>query len=58
MALATGTLQQNQIQFLLKVNDEAKVRRATKSLVLGTAKVIDYVTVQGMTVLSMLDLAK
>ncbi|KAK7177814.1 hypothetical protein PSPO01_16138 [Paraphaeosphaeria sporulosa] len=45
-SFATGTLQQNQIRFLLKVDDETKVRRATKSLVLGTAKVMGYEEVQ------------
>jgi hypothetical protein len=38
LSFAKGALQQNHIQLLLKVNDEAKVRRSTKSLVLGTAK--------------------
>jgi hypothetical protein len=32
----------DQIQFLITVNNEAKVRRATKSLVLGKAKVMSY----------------
>ncbi|KAF2260427.1 hypothetical protein CC78DRAFT_472988, partial [Lojkania enalia] len=30
------------IRFLKKVNNEAKVRRSTQSLVLGKAKVISY----------------
>lgn len=37
-----GALQQNHIQLLLKVNDEAKVRRSTKPLILGRAKVMGY----------------
>jgi hypothetical protein len=41
-SFAKGALQQDRIQFLLKINNEAKVRRATKSLVLGTAKVMSY----------------
>lgn len=35
-------LQREQIHFLRKVNNEAKVRRSTKSLVLGKAKVMSY----------------
>jgi hypothetical protein len=42
ISFAERALQQDQIQFLLKVNNEAKVRRATKSLVLGKAKVMRY----------------
>ena len=42
LSFAKGALQQNHIRLLLKVNDEAKVRRSTKSLVLGTAKVMGY----------------
>ncbi|KAI1529798.1 DDE-1 multi-domain protein [Pyrenophora tritici-repentis] len=42
LSLAKGALQQNHIQFLLTVNNEAKVRRSTKSLVLGKAKVMGY----------------
>jgi hypothetical protein len=38
ISFAERALQQDQIQFLLKVNNEAKVRRATKSLVLGEGK--------------------
>jgi hypothetical protein len=41
-AFAKGALQKAQIQFLLKINNEAKVRRSTKSLVLGKAKVMSY----------------
>ncbi|KAF2652558.1 DDE-domain-containing protein [Lophiostoma macrostomum CBS 122681] len=33
---------QNHIRLLLKVNDEAKVRRSTKPLILGRAKVMGY----------------
>jgi hypothetical protein len=39
---AKGALQQNHIRFLLIINNEAKARRATKSLVLGKAKVMGY----------------
>jgi hypothetical protein len=46
LSFAKGALQQNHIQLLLKVNDEAKVRRSTKSLVLGTAKVMGYEELQ------------
>jgi hypothetical protein len=46
LSFAKGALQQNHIQLLLKVNDEAKVRRLTKSLVLGTAKVMGYEELQ------------
>jgi hypothetical protein len=42
LSFAKGVLQQNYIQLLLQVNDKAKVRRSTKSLVLGTAKVMGY----------------
>lgn len=41
-SIASGVLQQERIKSLLKTNDEAKVRRATKSLVLGKAKVMSY----------------
>lgn len=41
-SIARGVLQQERIKSLLKRNDEAKVRRATKSLVLGKAKVMSY----------------
>ncbi|KAK4900161.1 hypothetical protein LTR49_027509 [Elasticomyces elasticus] len=40
--LIKNALQSDQIQFLLKTNDEAKVRRSTKSLVLGKARVVSY----------------
>jgi hypothetical protein len=46
LSFAKGALQQNHIRLLLKVNDEAKVRRSTKSLVLGTAKVMGYEELQ------------
>jgi len=39
---AERALQREQIRFLRKVNNEAKVRRSTKSLVLGKAKVMSY----------------
>jgi hypothetical protein len=42
MFLVKGALQDDQIQFLTTINNEAKVRRSTKSLVLGTAKVMSY----------------
>jgi hypothetical protein len=35
-------LKDNQIQFLTTINDEAKVRRKTKPLILGKAKVMSY----------------
>jgi hypothetical protein len=39
---AQGILQEDRIQFLTTINNEAKVRRSTKSLVLGKAKVMSY----------------
>ena len=42
MFLAKGALQDDKIQFLTTINNEAKVRRSTKSLVLGKAKVMSY----------------
>ncbi|KAF2466543.1 uncharacterized protein BDR25DRAFT_237079, partial [Lindgomyces ingoldianus] len=39
---AERALQREQSCFLRKVNNEAKGRRSTKSLVLGTAKVMSY----------------
>ena len=42
MSFAKGALQQDQIQFLTAINNEAKLRRSTKSIVLGKAKVISY----------------
>lgn len=41
-SIARGAHQQACIRSLLKTNDETKVRRATKSLVLGKAKVMSY----------------
>lgn len=41
-SFAERAIQRNQIQFLREVNNEGKVRRATKSLVLGKAKVMSY----------------
>jgi hypothetical protein len=41
-SIARGALQQERIQFLLDINNEAKVRRSTKSLVLGKARVMSY----------------
>ncbi|KAK7177908.1 transposase [Paraphaeosphaeria sporulosa] len=45
-SFAKNALQQNHIRLLLKVNDEAKVRRSTKSLVLGTATVMGFQELQ------------
>ena len=42
MSFAERALQEEQIKFLHKVNNEAKSRRTTKSLVLGKAKVMSY----------------
>ena len=42
MSFAKGALQQYQIQFLTTINNEAKVRRSTNSVVLGKAKVMSY----------------
>ena len=39
---AQAILQEDRIQFLTTTNNEAKVRRSTKSLVLGKAKVMSY----------------
>jgi hypothetical protein len=41
-SIARGALQQEQIEFLQEINSEAKVRRTTKSQVLGRAKVMSY----------------
>ena len=41
-SFAKVVIQEDQIQFLTTINNEAKVRRSTKSLVLGTAKVMSY----------------
>lgn len=40
VSMARNSLQKGHIRFLLKINDEAKARRSTRSLVLGTAKVM------------------
>ncbi|KAK5110394.1 hypothetical protein LTR85_001272 [Meristemomyces frigidus] len=40
--LAKNALQRDQIHFLLRTNNEAKIRRSTKSLVLGKARVVSY----------------
>ncbi|KAK7189938.1 transposase [Paraphaeosphaeria sporulosa] len=42
IAFAKGLLQHNHIRFLMKINDEAKVRRSTKPIVLGTARIMSY----------------
>jgi len=42
ISFAQRTLQQDQIRFLVKMNKEAKIRRSTKSVVLGKAKVMSY----------------
>ncbi|KAH8758851.1 hypothetical protein BGZ57DRAFT_733460, partial [Hyaloscypha finlandica] len=39
---ADGILKDDRIEFLTTINNEAKVRRSTKSLVLGKAKVMSY----------------
>lgn len=41
-SLARSALQEDQIRFLLKINDESKARRSTRSIVLGKAKVMSY----------------
>jgi hypothetical protein len=41
-SFAERTLLQNHNQFLLTINDESKVRRSTKSVVLGKAKAMSY----------------
>lgn len=42
MFFAKGALQQDQIQLLTAINNEAKLRRSTKSVVLSKAKVMSY----------------
>jgi hypothetical protein len=42
MSSAMHILKDNDIKLLRKINNEAKVRRSTNSLVLGTAKVMSY----------------
>jgi hypothetical protein len=39
---AERALQRDQIRFLYTINNEAKVRRTTKSLIIGKAKVMSY----------------
>jgi hypothetical protein len=41
-SIAEGALLQEDNQFVRKMNNEAKVRRSTKSLVLGKARVMSY----------------
>jgi hypothetical protein len=41
-SFAERALQKEQIRYLYKVNNEAKARRTTKSVVLGKAKVMSY----------------
>ncbi|KAL5374569.1 hypothetical protein DPSP01_011848 [Paraphaeosphaeria sporulosa] len=38
LAFSRGILQRDQIKFLMKVNDEAKVQKATKSTILAKGK--------------------
>lgn len=42
LSFAERALLQEQIRFLAKINNEAKVRRATKSKIIGTARVMSY----------------
>ena len=42
MSFAQDALQQDHIKFLTAINNEAKVRRSTRSTVLGKAKVMSY----------------
>jgi hypothetical protein len=42
ISFAKNTLQEDRIRSLLKINDEAKLRRSTRPIVLSTAKVISY----------------
>jgi hypothetical protein len=42
MSFAKGLLQHNHIRFLMTINNEAKVRRSTKAVVLGTARIMSY----------------
>jgi hypothetical protein len=41
-SFAQQALDQDQIQFLAKMNNEAKVRRKTKSHILGNARVMSF----------------
>lgn len=42
ISLARGALQEEHIRFLLQINDEAKARRDTRSLIVGTARVMSF----------------
>lgn len=42
MSLAKSALQQDQIRFLITINDEAKLRRSTKSIIIGKAKIMSF----------------
>lgn len=42
MFYAKNVLQENRIEFLLKINNESKIRRAIKSLMLGKVKMMSY----------------
>jgi len=41
-SFAKGVLQQHQIRFLIRMNDESKVRWSTTSVILGKAKAMSY----------------
>jgi hypothetical protein len=41
-SFARSAMQQERIQFLLTINDEAKVRRSTKAIIIGDARVMSY----------------
>lgn len=42
ISLARGALQEEHIRFLLQINDEARARRDTRSLIVGTARVMSF----------------
>lgn len=42
MSFAELALLRDQNQFLMEINNKAKVRRSTRSVVLGTAKVMTF----------------
>lgn len=42
LAFSNGILQRDQIRFLTKINDKAKVRRSTRADILGRAKVMGF----------------
>jgi hypothetical protein len=46
ISFAKSILQQDHIQFLINMNNEAKPRRSTKSVVLGKAKIMSYEDLQ------------